>query len=85
MEVPCLGIGGSVVVDLISELQQEGRSFHLIFDNLSTSLKLVDCLNKKKQKQKQNNDNNIAHTRTIRASRIEDCPLKSMKEMEMSK
>ena len=46
--VPCLGMGGSVAVDLISELQQEGRSFHLTFDNIFTSLKPADCLRKKK-------------------------------------
>ena len=46
-EVPCLGMGGSVV-DLISELQQEeGRSFNLTFDNLFTSHKMVDCLSNK--------------------------------------
>ena len=49
VEVSCLGMGGSVVVDLISELQQEGRSFHLTFDNLFSSFKLVDCLSKKKK------------------------------------
>ena len=77
MEVPCLGMGGSVVVDLISELQQEeGRSFQLTFENLFTSLKLVDCLSKIKSS---------ACTGTIRANRNENCPLKSMKEMETSK
>ena len=44
------GRGASVAVDLISELQQEeGRSFHFTSDNLYTSLKLVDCLSKKKK------------------------------------
>ena len=53
MEVPCLGKGGSVVVDLISELQQEEcRSFHLTFDNLFTNFKPVDCLSKKKKSKK---------------------------------
>ena len=95
VEAPCLGMGGSVVVDLISELQQEeGRSFHLTFDNLFTSLKLVDCLSKKKKttttnkhKTKQNKKKKtpVACTGTIHANRIEDCPLKSVKEMEMSK
>ena len=28
-EVSCLGMRGSVVVDLIEELQQEGRFFHI--------------------------------------------------------
>ena len=54
-EVPCLGTGGSVV-DMILELQQEvGRSFHLAFDNVLTSLKLVDCLSKKKHCLHRNN------------------------------
>ena len=35
--VKCLGMGESVVVDLISELQEEGRSLHLTFDNLFTA------------------------------------------------
>lgn len=39
---PGLGMGGSVVVDLISELQADnGDSFHLTFDNLFTSLPLA--------------------------------------------
>ena len=34
-EYPGLGMGESVVIDLIAELQeQKGCSFHLIFDNL---------------------------------------------------
>ena len=50
MEVPCLGIGGSVGVDLISELQlEDGRSLHLTYDNLFTSLKPVDCVIKNKK------------------------------------
>ena len=80
MEVPCLDMGVSVVVDLISELQQEGRSFHLTADNQLTSLKPVHCLSKK-TKTKQN----IASIGTIRTNRIEDCPLKSLKEKEKSK
>ena len=74
-EYPGLGMGGSVVVDLIAELQADtGDSFHLTFDNLFTSLALVDCLTEK----------NIACTGTIRANRIGDCPLKSAKEIEKS-
>lgn len=72
-EYPGLGMGGSVVVDLLAELHLvEGSSFHLTFDNLFTSLKLVDCLTEK----------NIACTGTIRANRVEDCPLKAVKEIE---
>ena len=43
-----LGMGGSVVMNLISELHEEvGNSFHMTFGNLVTSLKLVDCLTAK--------------------------------------
>ena len=56
-------MGGSVVMDLISELHEEVRnSFHLTFDNLVTSLTLVDCLTAKQ----------IACTGTIRANRVEN-------------
>ena len=66
-------MGGSVVVDLISELLTEiGDFFHLTFDNLFTSLNLVDRLTEK----------NIACTGTIRSNRSGDCPLTSVKEME---
>ena len=38
IEYPGLGMGGSVVIDLISELQiRDGCSYHLTFDNLFTS------------------------------------------------
>ena len=58
-----LGMGGSVVMDLISELHEEvGNSFHLTFDNFVTSLTLVDCLTAKQ----------IACTGTIRANRVEN-------------
>ena len=68
-----LGMGGPVVMDLISELHEEvGNSFHLTFDNLFTSLKPVDCLTAKQ----------IACTVTIRANRVENCPLKSVNEMK---
>ena len=73
-ECPGLGMGGSVVVDLISEIQEEeeGLHFHLTFDNLFTSLSLVDYLT----------TIGIACTATIRSNRVEDCPLKSIQEME---
>lgn len=73
-EVPGLGMGGSVVVDLISELQQND-SYHLTFDNLFTSLPLVDYLTKK----------GIGCTGTIRANRTEDCPLMPVNEMGKTK
>ena len=75
IEYPGLGMGGSVVIDLISELQiRDGCSYHLTFDNLFTSLKLVNVLT----------DKSIACTGTLRANRIGDCPLKSTKEIEKS-
>ena len=70
---PGLGMGGSVVIDLIAALQEEeGRSYHLTFDNLFTSLKLVDVLTEK----------NIACTGTIRANRLGDCPVREVTEMK---
>ena len=64
---------GSVVADLISELQTEtGDSFHLTFNNLFASLNLVDCLTEK----------NIACTGTIHSNRIGHCPLTSVTEVE---
>ena len=73
-QYPGLGMGGSVVIDLVSELQ-ENCSFHLTFDNLFTSLPLVDCLTEK----------GIACTGTIRANRLENCPVKSVAEMQKMK
>ncbi|XP_070181172.1 piggyBac transposable element-derived protein 3-like [Littorina saxatilis] len=70
---PGVGMGGEVVLDLIAELQEvEGCSFHLTFDNLFTSLKLLDRLSEK----------NIACTGTIRANRLEDSPLRDVKDMQ---
>ena len=67
------GWGGSVVIDLVAALQEEeGRSYHLTFDNLFTSLKLVDVLTEK----------NIACTGTIRANRLGDCPVREVTEMK---
>ena len=68
--------GGSVVIDLISEFQEEiGSSYYLTFDNLFTSYNLVDCLTSK----------GIARIGTLRSSRLGDAPLKSVKEMETLK
>lgn len=72
-EYPDLGKGGSIVLDLIAELQEEeGRAYHLTFDNMFTSLKLVDVLTEK----------NIACTGTIRSNRLENCPVKDVTEMK---
>ena len=67
---------GSVVIDLISKLQEEtGNSYHLTFDNLFTSYNLVDYLT----------SNGIARIGTLRSDRLGDAPLKSVKEMEKLK
>ena len=69
-------MGGSVVIDLISELQGEiGSSYHLTFDNLFTLYNLVDCLTSKV----------IARIGTLPLNRLGDAPLKSVKEMETLK
>ena len=65
-----LGMGGAVVMDLLVELNKD-NAYHLTFDNLFTSLRLVDELSKL----------GIACTGTIRSNRVEDCPLKPVKEM----
>ncbi|XP_070179144.1 piggyBac transposable element-derived protein 3-like [Littorina saxatilis] len=70
-ECPGLGMGGSVVIDLIAEIQGND-AYHLTFDNLFTSLKLVDHLTTK----------GIGCTGTVRSNRMEDCPLKSVKDMQ---
>ena len=59
-----LGLGGSVVKDLISELPQ--FPFHLTFDNYFTSLPLLADLAA----------NGIGATGTIRKNRVENCPLR---------
>ncbi|XP_070203535.1 piggyBac transposable element-derived protein 3-like [Littorina saxatilis] len=76
-EYPGIGMGGAVVVDLISELEEEEPEdcYHLTFDNLFTSLKLIDVLTSKK----------IGCTGTVRANRTEQCPLKSINEMKNTK
>ena len=56
-------MGGSVVMNLISELYEEvGNSFHLTSVNLVTSLKLMDCLTAKQ----------ITCTGTIRVNRVKN-------------
>lgn len=67
---PELGVGASVVLDLISKLPQGSYSFY--FDNFFTSLPLLDELQK------------VGHdgTGTIRAHRTEKAPLKDPKEMK---
>lgn len=61
-----VGMGGSVVINMIAKLQQD-QSSHLTFDNQLTSLKLDNYLTAK----------GITCTGTIHFNCIEDCPLKS--------
>lgn len=68
---PHLGLGGSVVVDLISELP-EGNHYKIHADNFFTSLKLLDHLT----------DEGIGLVGTIRANRIENCPIRSTQQMK---
>lgn len=65
-----VGMTGSVVLDLISELPAD-RPYLLYFDNLFTSLKLIDHLTKK----------GIGATGTVRVNRVEKCPLLDVKVM----
>ena len=64
-----LGLGGSVVVDLLSVLSEEDK-YKVYFDNFFTSL--VDKLTEKK----------IGATGTVRENRIEKCPITGVKEMK---
>ena len=64
---PELGLGGSVVMDLLADLPH--HSFKLYIDNIFASLKLVDALSQK----------NIGVVGTIR---IEQCPVQSADTMK---
>lgn len=64
ISIPGLGLGGSVVFDLISELP-EGRRYSLFFDNFFTSFRLLEELQKK----------GYDGTGTVRVDRVEKAPL----------
>ena len=66
---PELGLGGSVVVDLISELPRD-RKYMMYFDNFFTSLRLMDYLRCE----------GFGATGTIRANRAEGAPLTDVKK-----
>lgn len=68
---PHLGVGGSVVVDLIAELPNDIH-FKLHTDNFFTSVKLIDHLTSE----------GIGIVGTIRANRVERCPLKPVDQMK---
>jgi len=65
-----LGLGGSVVTDLISELPK--RNYVIYIDNYFTSLRLLRKLK----------GDGIACTGTIRANRVEKAPLKPVEKMK---
>ena len=64
-------MGGAVVMDLLAELKKD-NGYHLTFDNLFSSLCLVDKLTSL----------GIACTGKIRSNRVQDCPLPSVKDMQ---
>lgn len=68
---PDLGVGGSVVTNLISKLP-EGQHYRFYMDNFFTSLRLLDEVKQ------------MGHdaTGTLRANRVEKAPLKDVKEMK---
>jgi len=65
-----LGLGGSVVVDLLSELPK--RNYFIYINNYFTSLRLLYKLK----------CDGIAGTGTIRANRVEKAPLKPAEKMK---
>lgn len=63
-----LGLGGSVVTNLIKHLPNtEGSAYHVVFDNLFTSPRLLRLLA----------DQGVAATGTLRPNRCEGAPLRS--------
>ncbi|MGH0189192.1 UNVERIFIED_CONTAM: hypothetical protein FKN15_033832 [Acipenser sinensis] len=71
--LPELGLGGSVVTGLISILPKK-VTFQLTFDNLFTSLPLLQYLG----------DKGIGATGTLTANRVQDCPVLDTKSMSKS-
>ena len=68
-----LGLGGSVVVTLAEKLpSQVVSNYHIIMDNFFTSPNLPRILKAK----------GIAATGTVRINRVENAPLRPIKEME---
>jgi len=68
-----LGLGGSVVMKLIKDLPE--AKYNLYFDNFFTNLRLIDALSAK----------NIGATGTVRANRVENCPLETVDKMKKTK
>ena len=70
-DIKGLGIGGSVVIDLLSKLDASCH-YEVYFDNLFASLLLIDLLSHM----------GFAATGTIRVNRIEHCPLQDVKALQ---
>ena len=68
--MPALGLGGSVVTKLMKPLP-ENLSFQVTFDNLFTSLNLLQYLRSK----------GIGATGTLRSNRPAKCPITNQKDM----
>ena len=69
-----LGLCGSVVATLAEKLpSQIGSNYHIIMDNVFTSPNLLRTLKTK----------GFAATGTVRINRVENAPLRPMKEMEI--
>ncbi|XP_065646299.1 piggyBac transposable element-derived protein 2-like [Hydra vulgaris] len=68
-----LGLGGLVVVNLTKDLpKRDGNFFHIVFDNLFTSPRLLRLLV----------DRGMAAMGTLRSNRTEGAPLKNIKAMD---
>ena len=68
-----LGLGGSVVATLAEKLSsQVGSNYHIIMDNFFTSPNLLRILRAK----------GIAATGTVKINRVENAPLRPIKEMK---
>lgn len=74
MKIPQLGLGGSVVVDLVSKLPRD-LHYHIFADNFFSSLTLVDHLTL----------SSIGYTGTIRENRTQKCPVMETKKLSKLK
>ncbi|XP_004695627.1 PREDICTED: piggyBac transposable element-derived protein 2 [Condylura cristata] len=71
-----LDLGGSMVVKFVDALQERGcLPYHIFFDKVFTSFKLMSILRKK----------GIKATGTVREYKTECCPLKDVKELKKMK
>uniref|UniRef100_A0A2K6F4D2 PiggyBac transposable element derived 2 n=1 Tax=Propithecus coquereli TaxID=379532 RepID=A0A2K6F4D2_PROCO len=71
-----LDLGGSMVIKFVDALQERGfLPYHIFFDKVFTSVKLMSILRKK----------GVKATGTVREYRTERCPLKDPKELKKMK